>query len=94
MYFATAEYRYTLAPELGHLAGVGLAAFVDHGGAWYAGSARRTGTDVGMGIRLGPTRQADLRTVRIDLVRRFATDIAAAGWVIVVGKGFTFQLAQ
>ncbi len=93
-WLVTAEYRYTLAPELGKLAGVGLALFADRGGAWFAGARERSGTDVGAGLRIGPTRQADLRTMRIDLARRFANDIEPAGWVIVVGKGFTFRTAQ
>lgn len=93
-HFSTAEYRYTLVPEVGRILGIGLAAFADYGGAWFAGAAPRTGTDVGVGVRLGPTRQADLRTLRVDLVRRLANDVLDAGWVIVFGKGFTFSLAQ
>lgn len=93
-WLVTAEFRYTLAPEIGKLAGVGLAAFVDRGGAWFAGSTPRNGTDAGIGLRIGPTRQADLRTNRIDLVRRFANDVEPAGWVLVIGKGFTFRTAQ
>lgn len=90
----TGEYRFTVAPELGKLAGVALAAFVDRGGVWFAGSKPRAGTDAGIGLRIGPTRQADLRTIRIDLAHRFANDAETAGWVLVVGKGFTFRLAQ
>jgi hypothetical protein len=93
-WYATAEYRYTLAPELGKLAGLGIAAFADRGGAWFAGEQQRNGSDVGVGLRLGPTRQADLRTARIDLAYRFANDAQPAGWVIVLGKGFTFRTAQ
>ena len=93
-WFATAEYRYTLFPELGMLAGVGIATFVDRGGAWFAGSPERNGTDAGVGLRIGPTRQADLRTLRIDIARRFANDVEPAGWVIVIGKGFTFRTMQ
>jgi hypothetical protein len=90
----TAEYRYTISPELGHVAAVGVALFADRGGAWYEGSASRVGTDVGIGLRIGPTREAGLRTLGIDLVRRFANDVKGAGWVLVVGKGFTFNIAQ
>jgi hypothetical protein len=92
-WFATAEYRYALFPELAKLAAVGIAAFAERGGAWFAGAPARNGTDVGIGLRIGPTRQADLRTVRIDLARRFANDVEPAGWVVVVGKGFTFRTA-
>lgn len=92
--YATAEYRYTISPELEHLAGVGLAVFAGSGGAWYAGSTPRGGSDVGIGLRIGPTRNADLRTLGIDLTRRFANDVLGAGWVIVIGRGFNFTLAQ
>ncbi len=93
-HLTTAEYRYTISPELGKVAGIGLAVFADHGGAWYAGSTPRSGSDVGIGLRIGQTRDADLRTLGIDLTRRFANDALGAGWMIVVGKGFTFTLAQ
>jgi hypothetical protein len=29
--------------------------------------------------------------VRIDVAHRFTTDRQAAGWVLVIGKGFPFQ---
>ena len=90
-YFALGEYRYTLNPDLWGLLGVGLAAFADHGGAWYQGSGRRTGTDLGVGLRLGPSRATSLAVVRVDLARRFATDRQDGGWVVVVGKGFPFM---
>ncbi len=93
-FFLTAEYRWTLSPDLWKLVGVGLAGFVDHGGAWYAGSPRRTGWDAGIGIRLAPSRAADAETVRVDLARRFANDREEAGWVLAVGKGFLFSLVR
>ena len=89
-WFATAEYRFTLSGEIGKLSALGVAAFIERGGAWFQGSPARTGTDAGVGLRLGSTRRADVRASRIDLVRRFASDVERAGWVIVVGKGFTF----
>ncbi|MEO8201839.1 MAG: hypothetical protein ABI679_15015 [Gemmatimonadota bacterium] len=92
-YYASAEYRYTLVQELWKLVGVGLAGFVDHGGSWYNGSPRRTGWDAGIGVRLGASRAAGVEAIRIDLARRFATDVDGAGWVIVVGKGLTFSTA-
>jgi hypothetical protein len=90
-YLATAEYRYTIDPDLWGLMGLGLAAFVDQGGAWYAGSPRRSGTDAGLGVRIGPSRATSLSVLRLDVARRFANDRKSAGWVFVVGKGFTFQ---
>ena len=93
-HLVTAEYRYTISPELWNVAGIGLAVFADQGGAWYRSSTSRSGSDVGIGLRIGPTRDADLRTLGIDLTRRFANDALGAGWVVVIGKGFTFTLAQ
>jgi hypothetical protein len=88
--FATAEYRYTLVDDLWGLLGIGIAGFVDHGGAWYSGSPRRLGWDAGVGLRLGASRSTDTPALRFDLARRFANDVEPAGWVLTVGKGFPF----
>ena len=92
MVFATAEYRYAVIPNLWGLAGFGLAAFVDHGGAWYDGFERRLGWDAGVGLRIGLSRDTSLSSLRIDLARRFATDVEPAGWVLVIAKGLAFSL--
>jgi hypothetical protein len=89
-FFATAEYRYTIDDDLWGLMGLGVAGFVDHGGAWYSGSPRRTGWDAGIGLRIGASRSTDTPALRFDLARRFANDVEDAGWVITVGKGFAF----
>ena len=52
----TAEYRLTVVDDFLGMVGLGVAGFVDHGGAWYAGSPRRTGWDAGVGLRLGASR--------------------------------------
>jgi hypothetical protein len=86
-----AEYRWTMVEDLWDVLGLGLAGFVDHGGAWYSGSSRRTGTDAGFGIRLGPSRSTDVdAVVSIDVARRFRTDIQRAGWAVVVRRGVRF----
>jgi hypothetical protein len=89
--FLSAEYRYTLVDDLFRMVGLGIAGFVDHGGAWYAGSPRRMGWDAGVGLRLGASRSSDTDALRFDLARRFATDVEPAGWVLTVGKGFVFS---
>lgn len=92
--FATAEYRYTVADNLAGLVGIGVAGFVDYGGAWYSGSPRRTGWDAGVGLRVGASRSSDTPALRFDLARRFATDVEPAGWVLTVGKGFAFTTSS
>jgi hypothetical protein len=89
--FATAEYRVTVAEDFLGLVGLGVAGFVDHGGAWYAGEPRRLGWDAGIGLRLGASRSSDTQALRFDLSRRFANDVEDAGWVVTVGKGFVFS---
>lgn len=88
--FITAEYRYTVVEDLFNMGSLGIAGFVDHGGAWYAGSRRRLGWDAGVGLRVGASRSSVTDALRFDLARRFATDAEPAGWVLTVGKGFVF----
>jgi hypothetical protein len=90
-YFLTAEYRYGAAVDFLKVVDVGVAAFVDHGGAWYRGSPKRTGWDFGVGLRLGASRAPDLESNRLDLVYRVGNDRESSGWVFVVGKGFAFS---
>jgi hemolysin activation/secretion protein len=89
--FLSAEYRLTLADDLFRMVGLGVAGFVDHGGAWYAGARRRTGWDAGVGLRVGASRSSDTDALRFDLAHRFANDVEPAGWVLTVGKGFAFS---
>jgi hypothetical protein len=89
--FATAEYRVTVVDDFLGLVGLGIAGFVDHGGAWFAGRPRRLGWDAGLGLRLGASRASDTEALRFDLARRFGNDAQDAGWVVTVGKGFVFS---
>lgn len=90
-YFATAEYRYIFGEDVFKAIDLGVAGFVDHGGAWYNGSDRRTGTNLGLGLRLGPSRAADANPTRLDLAYRFKNDREKAGWVFVVASGLVFS---
>jgi hypothetical protein len=90
-FFASAEYRWTVLDDFLKLSAVGLAGFADYGGAWYHGSARRTGWDLGVGLRFGPTRATDVESTRVDLAYRVKNDAQRGGWVLVVGKGFAFS---
>ncbi len=89
-FLASAEYRVTVAEEVLKVSAVGLAGFVDYGGAWWHGSPRRSGWDVGLGLRLGATRATNVRSTRVDLAYRFRNDAQPGGWVLVVGSGFAF----
>ena len=92
-FFTTAEYRRLVLPRVAGLFAVGLAGFVDYGGAWWRDEPRRTGTDAGVGLRLGFVRSPIGGLARIDLAWRFANDAKPAGLVLAIGKGFTFSLS-
>jgi hypothetical protein len=89
--FATVEYRVTVVEDFLGLMGLGIAGFVDHGGAWYSDSPRRLGWDAGLGLRVGASRASDTEALRFDLAHRFENDAEEAGWVVTVGKGFVFS---
>jgi hypothetical protein len=91
--FTTAEYRYLVGLDWFQVLDLGVAGFVDYGGAWYAGSPARTGVDFGIGLRVGFSRANSLEMNRIDLVRRAANDVEPAGWLLVIGRGFVFSTA-
>ncbi len=90
-FFTSAEYRYTLADEVLKVSAVGLAGFLDYGGAWYHDAARRTGWDFGLGLRFGLTRFTNLRNPRVDLAYRAKNDAQQGGWVVIVGSGLSFS---
>ena len=91
-FFTSGEYRWTATDNFLNLTAIGLAAFVDFGGAWYHGEKRRTGWDAGAGLRLGLSRATDVGSTRVDLAYRGKNDAEKGGWVVVVGKGFAFAL--
>ncbi len=90
-FLVTTEYRYTVTSDFMNTAGLGLAAFADYGGAWYAGSRRRTGYSVGVGIRFGLTVASDLSPARFDLAYIDGDGLAKGAWRIAFGKGFVFN---
>jgi hypothetical protein len=90
-YFTTAEYRFIFGEDVLKALDLGVASFVDHGGAWYSTQSRRTGTNIGLGLRLSPSRAADANPTRLDLAYRFKNDQEKAGWVFVIASGLVFS---
>jgi hypothetical protein len=90
-YLASAEYRWLALPRVFDLGGVGVAPFVDHGGAWFGGSRRRSGTDAGVGLRIGALRSGESIMGRIDLAYRWGNERSPAGWVLALGRGWIFE---
>ena len=90
-YLLNGEYRWLVIPRFLGLLGLGVAGFVDHGGAWFDGAEHRTGTDAGVGFRIGSIRSAGSIVGRLDFAYRFENDREPAGWVVSLGRGFAWQ---
>lgn len=89
-FFTSAEYRFNVDDDFLQLTGLGVAAFVDYGGAWYQGDPRRTGVHAGIGLRLASSRSPGVDATRIDIARRFRGPGEPGSWALVIGKGFPF----
>ena len=90
-FFTSAEYRWTAVDDFLKLTAIGVAGFIDYGGAWYHGARQRTGWNFGAGLRFGPTRSTNVESNRIDVAYRVGNDREKGGWVFVVGRGFAFS---
>lgn len=90
-FLLASEYRYALTDNFLRSAGLGLAAFADYGGAWYAGQARRSGYSVGVGLRFGLTVASDLAPARVDLAWINGSGLTKGAWRLAFGKGFVFS---
>lgn len=93
IWWMSVEHRlYAVDAFLG-LFGIGFAAFLDYGGAWYDDQEARSGGSTGIGLRLGSAFGTVAMTGRMDLACNFGEDLTASGtdrWTFVLGAGFTF----
>lgn len=88
--WGTLEHRWYVFDQVLGLAGIGLASFLDYGGAWYANQSPRWGGAVGIGLRTGWSRTSIADTGRIDIGYRFGSDVTGNRWVISFGAGWIF----
>jgi hypothetical protein len=88
--WGTLEHRWFAVDEALHLVGIGVAGFVDYGGAWYGDEPARLGGDVGLGLRLGATRATGPNVGRFDLAYRFGDGWSGSRWVFSLGRSYTF----
>jgi len=84
------EHRVFLWDNLFGLFGLGVAGFVDYGGAWFADQAARHGGDVGIGLRSGATSATGPNVGRLDLAYRFGDGITGSRWVVSFGTAYEF----
>ena len=88
--WAVLEDRVVLADDWLGLMGVGVAPFVEWGGAWYAADPQRLGGNAGLALRIGPTRSARASTVEIAGGWRFGTGWDSRRWALAVRTAFRF----
>lgn len=88
--WGTLEHRWFAFDRVLGLAGIGLAGFLDYGGAWYADQSPRWGGAVGIGLRTGWSRVSVADTGRIDIGYRFGSDVTGNRWVVSFGGGWVF----
>lgn len=88
--WGTFEHRMFLWDQLLSTLGLGFAAFLDYGGAWYPQQEARFGGNVGVGIRTGFSRATGPNIGRIDFGYRFGEGWEGNRWALSFGQGFTF----
>ena len=100
----TFEDRIVLSEQAFGLVGVGVAPYLDWGGAWYGdepvwpgkvgASLRepmRTGSDAGISLRLGPTRAVRGEVSEFAVGYRFGGPAGAPrGWALSIRRGISF----
>lgn len=84
------EDRITTIDEFWGLVGVGLAPFFDWGGAWYGDEPMRTGSDIGIAARLGPTRAARGDVTEIAIGYRLGKGFTGRAWALSIRRGVSF----
>jgi len=91
-YWLVAEDRFLMTPEFMGLFGVGLAPFVEWGGAWYGDERPRAGGDAGVALRLGSTRSTRGEVTEIALSQRFGGSSGVpTGWAVTIRQAVDFR---
>jgi hypothetical protein len=92
--WGTFEQRWYVWDKLANLVGIGFAAFIDYGGAWYENNDSRFGGDAGVGIRIGSALSAIPRTSKLDIGYRFGDGVEGSPWAVSFGAAFVFPWRQ
>jgi hypothetical protein len=87
MVWLALEDRVLVADDLWGLIGVGVAPFLDYGGAWYEGEPTRLGGDVGVSLRIGPTRAVRGDVADFAVGYRFGKGFSGSRWGVAIRKG-------
>jgi hypothetical protein len=90
--YAMLEDRVVVADELWGLVGLGVAPYVEYGGAWYAErEAARLGGDAGLALRLGSPRSSRGDVAELDVSWRWGEGFTGSPWALTFRKSFTLK---
>jgi len=90
---ATLEHRVFVWDDILNLVGGGFAAFVDYGGAWYAGQDSRYGGNAGVSMFFGSPLGSLAQIVHLSGGYRFGGGIQntdSSRWAVSLGSGIIF----
>src|SRR5207244_3251424 len=66
----------------------GVAPFFGYGGAWYANELPRLDGDIGVSVRIGPTRSARAAVGEIAVGYRFGEGVTGRRWGLTIRKAY------
>jgi len=90
MAWLAVEDRVLVADDAWGLLGVGVAPFLDYGGAWYPDERVRLGGDIGVSLRIGPTRAVRGDVAEFAIGYRFGKGFSGSRWGFAIRKGVTY----
>jgi hypothetical protein len=90
MVWIALEDRVVVKDEVWGLFGVGLAPFLDYGGAWYPDEPARLGGNAGLALRLGPTRLTITDVGQFALGYRFGKGFSGRHWAFTAAGNIAY----
>ena len=91
MSWVAVEDRLIVTDELWGLVGLGVAPFFDWGGAWFKGDPRRLGGDIGVALRVGPTRSIRGDVAEVAFGYRWGAEFTGKRLALTVRTGFAYR---
>jgi hypothetical protein len=93
LFYAMLENRVLVADELWGMLGLGLAPYVETGGAWYGGMERaRLGGDAGLALRLGSPRSTRGAVAELAVAWRWGDGFPSGKpWALAFRKSFILK---
>jgi len=84
------EDRILVVDDMLGLFAMGVAPFLEYGGAWYGDEPARQGGDAGLSLRFGPTRAVRGEAAELAFGYRFGDGVQGKRWAVTLRKGFSF----